>query len=94
MVRASSSSFSLRTNPFLLSSLNLPSYVQGKPEAVRAKLEQDLVPAVKVNWLIWVPAQFINFKFVPPNLRTLAVNITALIWNVYMSFQSHKAVAH
>lgn len=49
---------------------------------------------MKVNWLLWIPAQFINFKFVPPNLRVLAVNVVALVWNVYMSFQSHKEVAH
>lgn len=36
--------------------------------------------------------QIINFQFVPPNLRVLAVNIVALLWNCYMSFQSHKAV--
>ena len=47
---------------------------------------------VQVNWALWVPAQYINFKFVPPNLRVLAVNITALVWNVYMSYQSHKEV--
>jgi hypothetical protein len=37
-------------------------------------------------------SQFINFQFVPPNLRVLAVNIVALVWNCYMSYQSHKAV--
>ena len=47
---------------------------------------------VQVNWALWVPAQYINFKFVPPNLRVLAVTITALVWNVYMSYQSHKEV--
>lgn len=46
--------------------------MQGKPEAVKAKLQQDLLPAVKVNWILWIPAQFINFKFVPPNLRVRA----------------------
>eukprot|EP00798_Chlamydomonas_sp_ICE-L_P025111 gene25111-10752_t len=58
---------------------------------VQDKLKRDLFPAVKVNWLLWVPAQFINFKFVPPNLRVLATNVTALIWNTYMSYASHKA---
>jgi hypothetical protein len=67
-------------------------HTQGQPEQIRPKLERDLVPAIKVNWSLWVPAQYINFKFVPPNLRILAVNITALIWNIYMSYQSHKTV--
>ena len=34
-----------------------------------AKLAQDLVPAVKVNWAIWVPLQFLNFRYVPQNLQ-------------------------
>jgi hypothetical protein len=53
------------------------------------------VPHMPFTWLtipLCVPAQFINFQFVPPNLRVLAVNIVALVWNCYMSYQSHKAV--
>ena len=44
---------------------------QGQPDLVAAKLQQDWFPAIKVNWGLWVPAQYINFKFVPPNLRIL-----------------------
>jgi hypothetical protein len=29
---------------------------------------------------------------VPQNLRTLAVNVVALLWNVYMSYSGHKHV--
>jgi hypothetical protein len=28
----------------------------------------------------------------PPHFQVLAVNVTALVWNVYMSYQSHKTV--
>lgn len=56
------------------------------------KLKQDLPEAIKVNWMLWVPAQVINFVLVPPNLRMLAVNVVALAWNMYLSFQGHKAV--
>jgi len=66
--------------------------IEGKPANIVPKLKQDLPEAVKVNWMLWVPAQAINFWFVPPNLRVLAVNVVALAWNVYMSFQSHKEV--
>ncbi|KXZ44840.1 hypothetical protein GPECTOR_61g793 [Gonium pectorale] len=67
--------------------------IEGKPQLIRAKLEQDLWETVKVNWVLWIPAQFFNFRFVPPNLQVLTANVVALIWNTYMSFQSHKAVA-
>jgi hypothetical protein len=78
---------------FIAGFMSILTAIEGKPEAIQAKLQQDLFPAIKVNWGLWVPAQYINFKFVPPNLRTLAVNITALVWNVYMSWSSHKTVA-
>lgn len=113
----------------------VPVAAQGKPSQIVPKLQQDWPGAIKVNWVLWIPAQFINFKFVPPNLRVsahglhgsllqalatspgvvpsplaplpptgpahspntppqvLAVNVTALVWNVYMSYQSHKVVA-
>jgi hypothetical protein len=35
----------------------------------RAKLQADLFTSVKVNWTLWVPAQYINFKYVPVNLQ-------------------------
>ncbi|GAX85451.1 hypothetical protein CEUSTIGMA_g12867.t1 [Chlamydomonas eustigma] len=67
--------------------------LQTLKNSIASKIQKDWPPAVQVNWLLWVPAQFINFKFVPPNLRVLAVNVTALIWNIYMSYQGHKKVA-
>jgi hypothetical protein len=57
---------------------------------VVAKLRADLGTIVKSNWTLWVPFQFINFRFVPGNLQVLAANVVALVWNVYMSFMAHK----
>jgi len=42
--------------------------VQGKADQIVRKLQQDWPETIKVNWVLWIPAQFINFKFVPPNL--------------------------
>ena len=73
--------------------------LQGEPSQVRGKLERDLVPALKVNWCLWIPAQFINFKFVPPNLRVRdgAVwdEILRLKWSRYgLSCGSSRVSAH
>ena len=32
------------------------------------------------------------FRYVPPNLRVLAVNVVSLVWNAYLSFNSHRVV--
>lgn len=79
---------------FIATFMSVLTTIEGQPQNIMPKLKQDLVDAVKVNWMLWVPAQYVNFQFVPPNLRVLAVNVVALVWNCYMSFQSHKAVVH
>jgi hypothetical protein len=44
------------------------------------------------NWNIWIPFQFLNFRFVPLNLQVAAANVVALLWNTYLSWASHKEV--
>lgn len=43
--------------------------MQGKGHEVKNKLRNDLKPTVIANWKLWVPAQFINFRMVPPHLQ-------------------------
>ena len=47
----------------------LLSVAQGKGHEVKSKLKNDLKPTVIANWKLWVPAQFINFRLVPPHLQ-------------------------
>ncbi|GFR50941.1 hypothetical protein Agub_g13261 [Astrephomene gubernaculifera] len=78
---------------FLATFISMLFTIEGKPGLIRPKLEQDLLETVKANWILWIPAQFINFRFVPPHLQVLTANVVALAWNTYMSYQSHKEVA-
>lgn len=57
------------------------------------KLKADLWDACKANWILWVPAQTLNFSVVPLQLRSPFVSLVAVAWNVYLSWSSHKAVA-
>lgn len=59
---------------------------QGKPEQIKDELRTNWPSTVKANWMLWVPAQFINFRFVPVHHQVLVANITALLWNVYFSY--------
>jgi hypothetical protein len=36
-----------------------------------------------------VPAQLLNFRFVPGNLQVLFANVVGLFWNSYLSYVSH-----
>eukprot|EP00240_Pyramimonas_obovata_P015535 CAMPEP_0118935612 /NCGR_PEP_ID=MMETSP1169-20130426/15739_1 /TAXON_ID=36882 /ORGANISM="Pyramimonas obovata, Strain CCMP722" /LENGTH=282 /DNA_ID=CAMNT_0006878669 /DNA_START=49 /DNA_END=897 /DNA_ORIENTATION=+ len=66
--------------------------LEGHPQDIPGKLKQDWWPAVQTNWKIWIPFQFLNFRYVPPQLQVAAANIIALAWNTYLSFTGTKAV--
>ena len=66
--------------------------IEGKASEIVPKLKQDFAPTVMANWNIWIPFQFLNFRFVPLNLQVAAANVVALLWNTYLSWASHKEV--
>lgn len=77
---------------FIGSFMSLLLALEGKTGTIVQKLKTDLPSAIVVNWGIWVPAQFINFRFVPPSLTVLVANIVAVVWNTYLSFVSNRTV--
>ncbi|XP_044504361.1 protein Mpv17 [Mangifera indica] len=66
--------------------------LEGRPGQVVAKLEQEWFSSVLANWQLWIPFQFLNFRFVPQQFQVLAANVVALVWNVILSFKAHKEV--
>ncbi|KAL3537585.1 hypothetical protein ACH5RR_000951 [Cinchona calisaya] len=66
--------------------------LEGRPSQVIPKLEQEWFSAVVANWQLWIPFQFLNFRFVPQQFQVLAANFIALIWNVILSYKAHKEV--
>ncbi|GLT60132.1 hypothetical protein SLA2020_329130 [Shorea laevis] len=66
--------------------------LEGKPAQVVPKLQQEWISSVLANWQLWIPFQFLNFRFVPQQFQVLAANFVALIWNVILSFKAHKEV--
>ncbi|RLN93225.1 hypothetical protein BBJ28_00009152 [Nothophytophthora sp. Chile5] len=70
---------------FFSSLLTLEGHLDQLPEKLRA----DWWPATKANWAVWVPAQIVNFRFVPGSLQVLFANVVGLAWNAYLSYISH-----
>lgn len=66
--------------------------LEGRPSQVVPKLQQEWFSAVIANWQLWIPFQFLNFRFVPQQFQVLAANVVALVWNVILSFKAHKEV--
>ncbi|MEW5313097.1 MAG: hypothetical protein WDW38_004690 [Sanguina aurantia] len=55
-----------------------------------SEVGQKVRPLVSANYLLWPAANFINFKFVPPEQRILYINIIAVGWTAVLSHISHK----
>ncbi|XP_043717308.1 protein sym-1 [Telopea speciosissima] len=66
--------------------------LEGRPSEVVPKLQQEWFSAVLANWQLWIPFQFLNFRFVPQQFQVLVANVVALAWNVILSFKAHKEV--
>ena len=55
------------------------------------RLQQELFPVVVANWILWIPAQAINFRFVPIKFQVLFSNVVDLLWNAYLSFYNSSS---
>jgi len=73
--------------PFCLASVfGMLSALQGDGlEGWKDKMRTTWGKTVVSNWLLWVPAQMLNFLIVPPQLQLLYANVVGLGWNVYLS---------
>eukprot|EP00882_Tetradesmus_deserticola_P002924 GHRQ01003107.1.p1 GENE.GHRQ01003107.1~~GHRQ01003107.1.p1 ORF type:complete len:333 (+),score=75.77 GHRQ01003107.1:397-1395(+) len=78
---------------FVGSMMAILTALDGKPDRVADTLRADLPSAVRANWALWVPAQFLNFRFVPAQYQVLFSNVVALAWNVYFSFATRPKTA-
>ncbi|XP_034547858.1 peroxisomal membrane protein 2 [Notolabrus celidotus] len=49
------------------------------------KMRASYWSALKMNWKVWTPFQFININFVPVEFRVLFANMVALFWYAYLA---------
>lgn len=42
-------------------------------------------PAVKTNWIVWIPCQVLNFGIIPPQWQVMFANFVAVGWNAYLA---------
>lgn len=66
--------------------------LEGQAERIPDKLRQEWWPTCRANWTVWVPAQLINFRFVPASLQVLFANVVGLFWNAYLSYVGHAQI--
>lgn len=54
-------------------------------EEIKHKIAVATGPTLLANYCIFPASQFLNFMFVPPQLRVLVLNAGGLVYNVYLS---------
>ncbi|XP_029365756.1 peroxisomal membrane protein 2 [Echeneis naucrates] len=54
-------------------------------EDFEKKMRKSYWTALKMNWKVWTPFQFININFVPVQFRVLFANVIALFWYAYLA---------
>ncbi|CDF37142.1 unnamed protein product [Chondrus crispus] len=64
-------------------------YVQGLFEdrgiaVTTQKLKKELPGIMRSNWSVWVPANFLNYLFIPLELRVLFGSVISFFWNAYL----------
>ena len=57
---------------------------------IEKDLARDLPEMLVVNWCLWVPAQMMNFTFIPLKYQVLFGNFVAVTWNIYLSYKATK----
>ena len=45
------------------------------------------------EWLVWPPAQLVNFRFLPTRFRVVFDNVVSLGFDVYTSRVKHQVLA-
>lgn len=50
------------------------------------RIFESMPSVMMVNWGLWIPAQVINFRFVPVKFQVLYSNVIALLFNAYLSY--------
>ncbi|KAN0131810.1 Mpv17 / PMP22 family domain containing protein [Lactarius tabidus] len=69
------------------------SLMEGKgTSGVADTLSTKYAPTLMRGWMVFIPAQIINFAVVPPQLRFVFLSSVSLVWSTYLSFVNAKPV--
>ncbi|KAG7169996.1 peroxisomal membrane protein 2-like [Homarus americanus] len=78
----------------LLLSLYLLSRLEGKSHRTCAnEIQLKYWAALKMNWKVWTPVQYININYIPQQYRSLFANCVAVFWIIYLTNKRRQAAA-
>uniref|UniRef100_A0A0B6YBP3 Mpv17-like protein 2 n=1 Tax=Arion vulgaris TaxID=1028688 RepID=A0A0B6YBP3_9EUPU len=59
-------------------------------DGAKTEMKDKFLKIYMFDWTFWPLAQFVNFRFVPGNLRVVYVSSATLLWNSFLSFVKHE----
>lgn len=68
------------------------SLLQGKPETLVPRLQEQLVPTMLAGMTFWPFLHFFNFKMTPLQHQALVAHAASLGWNAYLSFKANQTL--
>ena len=63
-----------------------PFLMYGNSVIAKEKLEEKYFSVIFKGWMLWIPAQTINFLVVPFYFRILYIQSVSLVWQSFLSF--------
>jgi hypothetical protein len=51
----------------------------------------EMPTLILAEWIIYVPAQSLNFRYIPGKFQVLFSNVVGIVWNGYLSWTADKA---
>mmetsp|Transcript_10487 Transcript_10487/g.13298 ORF Transcript_10487/g.13298 Transcript_10487/m.13298 type:complete len:203 (+) Transcript_10487:99-707(+) len=66
--------------------------LESKPlDSILPVLIKDLPDVVVTNWILWIPAMIINFRYIPGQWQVLYSNCVGFVWNTYLSWKTQES---
>ena len=79
--------------PFIAGFLTALWTLEDPTQNILARLTNTLPDIVQANWVLWIPANCINFGLVPVKFQVLFNNSLGLVWNAYVSYTAQQSSA-
>ena len=57
---------------------------------IKHKLKEELATTYLIDVLVWLPIQFLNFRYIPTSYQALVVQTCNIGWNAFLSFVQHR----
>jgi len=82
---------------FLFAPLFVPLFMinlmmlEGQPAVqVQDMLIEKVPSTLMINWILWIPAQVINFSLIPGKYQVLFSNFVGFLWNAILSWKTQS----